>query len=217
MLNLTAFETYFAEKRPFFLEGADIFKFGIGDSRLFYTRRFGANEPIIAAAKLSGHSAGGLSFGIMGTTAGKNLNPSHNYGVIRTSKRLGQYSSAGGILTYYNSPLNNGIGRNSMTGGLDWDFRFNKNRYSFEGITAFSSRNSLAAGEDDDNGFMGGLVLRKREGVIDGHFTLLLFSDKYNPNDMGWISYEQNWYQIWSNVTYKINSGQPFGSFQEAI
>ena len=61
---------------------------------------------------------------------------------------------------------------------------------------------------------MGGLVLRKREGVIDGHFTLLLFSDKYNPNDMGWISYEQNWYQIWSNVTYKINSGQPFGSFQ---
>lgn len=214
VLNLTAFETYFAEKRPFFLEGADIFKFGIGDSRLFYTRRFGANEPIIAAAKLSGHSAGGLSFGIMGTTAGKNLNPSHNYGVIRTSKRLGQYSSAGGILTYYNSPLNNGIGRNSMTGGLDWDFRFNKNRYSFEGITAFSSRNSLAAGEDDDNGFMGGLVLRKREGVIDGHFTLLLFSDKYNPNDMGWISYEQNWYQIWSNVTYKINSGQPFGSFQ---
>lgn len=53
VLNLTAFETFFAEKRPFFMEGADIFKFGIGNSRLFYTRRFGANEPIIAAAKLS--------------------------------------------------------------------------------------------------------------------------------------------------------------------
>ena len=55
-----------------------------------------------------------------------------------------------------------------MTGGLDWDFRFNKNRYSFEGITAFSAgihwqpvKMMIMA--------MGGLVLRKREGVIDSH------------------------------------------------
>lgn len=214
VLNLTAFETFFAEKRPFFLEGADIFKFGIGNSRLFYTRRFGANEPIIAAAKLSGHSESGLSFGIIGTTAGKNFNPSHNYGVFRASKMLGQYSSAGGILTYYNSPLKDGIGRQSMTGGVDWDMRFNNNKYSFEGITAFSDRQSMVYGEDDDKGFMSGLVLRKREGIIDGHFTLLVFSDKYNPNDIGWISFEQNWYQIWSNLAYKINSGQSFGLFQ---
>jgi len=214
VLNLTAFETFFAEKRPFFLEGADIFKFGIGSSRLFYTRRFGANEPIIAAAKLSGHTEKGLSFGLMGTNAGKNFNPSHNYGVIRASKMIGQHSSAGGIITYYNSPLKDGIGRRSITGGVDWDMRFDNNRYSFEGITAFSDRHSMVSGEEDDNGFMGGLVLRKREGIIDGHFTLLMFSDKYNPNDMGWISYEQNWYQIWSNLIYKINSGQPFGTFQ---
>ncbi len=49
VLNLTAFQTLFPEKRPFFLEGADIFKFGIGYSRLYYSRRFGADEPIIAA------------------------------------------------------------------------------------------------------------------------------------------------------------------------
>ncbi len=214
VLNLTAFETYFAEKRPFFLEGADIFKFGIGDSRLFYTRRFGANEPIIAAAKLSGHSAGGLSFGMMGTTAGRDFNPSHNYGVVRASQRVGHYSSAGGILTYYNSPVNDGIGRESITGGIDWDLRFANNRYSFEGLSAFSNRRSLNNNGEDDSGFMSGLVLRKREGVLDGHFTLLMFSDKYNPNDIGWISYEQNWYQIWSNLSYKLNSGQPFGTFQ---
>jgi hypothetical protein len=71
VLNLTAFETFFAEKRPFFLEGADIFKFGIGNSRIFYSRRLGANEPIIAAAKLSGHSEKGLSFGFLGTAAEK--------------------------------------------------------------------------------------------------------------------------------------------------
>ncbi len=214
VLNLTAFETFFAEQRPFFLEGADIFQFGIGNSRLFYTRRFGANEPIIGAAKLSGRSANGLSFGVMGTTSGSNFNPSHNYGVLRMSQQVSQYSSAGGILTAYQSPAKDGIGWKSMTGGVDWDMRFNDNRYSFEGITAFSNRQSLLPGRDDEKGFMSGLVLRKREGAIDGHFTLLLFSDRYNPNDIGWISFEQNWYQIWSNVTYKIRSGQPFGAFQ---
>ncbi|HUX96563.1 MAG TPA: DUF5916 domain-containing protein [Bacteroidales bacterium] len=214
VLNLTAFETFFAEKRPFFLEGADIFKFGIGNSRLFYSRRLGSNEPIIAAGKLSGHSENGLSFGLLGTTAGKNFNPVNNYGVFRASKTLGHYSSAGGILTYYHSPAETGTGWQSITGGVDWDLRFNDNKYSFEGITAFSDRNPLVQGVDKETGAMSGLVLRKRQGIVDGHFTLLLFTDKYNPNDLGWISFEQNWYQIWSNVNYKIKGGKSFGSFQ---
>jgi hypothetical protein len=65
-----------------------------------------------------------------------------------------------------------------------------------------------------EQGFMSGLVLRKRQGLVDGHFTLLLFTDKYNPNDIGWISFEQNWYQIWSNINYKLKGGKPFGTFQ---
>jgi hypothetical protein len=214
VLNLTAFETFFAEKRPFFLEGADIFKFGIGNSRLFYSRRLGANEPIIAAVKLSGHSEKGLSFGLLGTTAGKDFKPSNNYGVLRVSQTLGNYSSIGGAFTYYYSPEESGTGWQSTTGGIDWDFRFSNNRYGFEGIAAFSDRNPLVPGRKGEEGFMGGLVLRKRQGIIDGLFTLLLFTDKYNPNDIGWISFEQNWYQIWSNLNYKLNEGKPFGPFQ---
>lgn len=214
VLNLTAFETFYSEKRPFFLEGADIFQFGIGNSRLFYTRRFGSSEPIIAATKISGRSTKGLSFGIMGTTAGKNFNPSRNYGVIRASQQLGQYSSVGGIFTAYHSPVQDGTGWKSMTAGVDYDLRFNDNKYGFEGIVAYANRQAMVAGQQDEKGFMGGMVLRKREGIIDGHFTLLVFSDRYNPNDIGWISFEQNWYQIWSNLTYNINAGQPFGAFQ---
>src|SRR5207249_5261022 len=53
VVNLSAFETFFPEKRPFFLEGANIFaNFGQGgsnnywgfnrqDPNLFYTRRIG--------------------------------------------------------------------------------------------------------------------------------------------------------------------------------
>jgi hypothetical protein len=216
VLNLTAFETFFPEKRPFFIEGADIFQFGIGMSRLFYTRRIGAREPIIGAAKVSGRSAGGLSFGLLGTTAGKDFNPSHNYGVLRASQQIGSFSSAGGILTAYRSPSSDGIGWQSMTGGVDWDLRLAGNKYSFEGIAAFSDRKSLMPDQQDESGFMSGLIFKKREGVIDGHITLLLFSDRYNPNDIGWTSFERNFYEAWSGLTYNIRAGQPFGPFQRA-
>lgn len=48
VVNLSAFETFFPEKRPFFLEGADVFSFGnlrrhndYGGMTFFYTRRVG--------------------------------------------------------------------------------------------------------------------------------------------------------------------------------
>lgn len=52
VINLSAAETFYAEKRPFFIEGADIFRFGIGgtnrdveanwsDPHFFYSRRIG--------------------------------------------------------------------------------------------------------------------------------------------------------------------------------
>jgi hypothetical protein len=48
VVNLSAFETFFPEKRPFFLEGADVFNFGnvirnndYGGQTFFYTRRVG--------------------------------------------------------------------------------------------------------------------------------------------------------------------------------
>ncbi len=48
VVNLSAFETFFPEKRPFFLEGADIFNFGsvrtnnnYNFQQFFYTRRIG--------------------------------------------------------------------------------------------------------------------------------------------------------------------------------
>ncbi|MCH8836605.1 MAG: carbohydrate binding family 9 domain-containing protein [Candidatus Marinimicrobia bacterium] len=87
-LNLTAFETFYAEKRPLFVEGGNIFAFplGFGDggqgrNALFYPRRIGRtphNSPdtdgfvdqptsttILAAAKLSGKTSSGLSIGVL--------------------------------------------------------------------------------------------------------------------------------------------------------
>jgi len=89
-VNLTAFETFFEEKRPFFIEGSSItsFNVGLGDGdvgndNLFYSRRIGrrpqgypslgegeyADIPIftriLGAAKLTGKTEKGLSVGIL--------------------------------------------------------------------------------------------------------------------------------------------------------
>src|SRR3954465_1751679 len=86
-LNLTAFETFFGERRPFFLEGAGIFSFNTncgdidsGCTGLFYSRRIGrspqlagsygdaaspTSTPIAAAAKLTGRLANGFSIGVL--------------------------------------------------------------------------------------------------------------------------------------------------------
>ena len=74
-VNLTRFSLFFPEKRPFFLEGADVFTFGTpgGGFRpppllLFYTRRIGLdggeNIPILGGAKVTG-KAGPYSIGIL--------------------------------------------------------------------------------------------------------------------------------------------------------
>ena len=93
--NLTAYETYFHERRPFFVEGANIFasSLSLGDmdrERLFYSRRIGRRPQayaldsqrfpedtddywvdgtefttILAAAKVTGKTSGGWSIGIL--------------------------------------------------------------------------------------------------------------------------------------------------------
>lgn len=91
-VNLTAYETFFEEKRPFFIEGKNITDFniglgdgGIGNDNLFYSRRIGrrpqwspyltsnqfADIPrattILTATKLTGKTQNGLSVGFIET------------------------------------------------------------------------------------------------------------------------------------------------------
>jgi Domain of unknown function (DUF5916) len=70
VLNVTNFETFFPEKRPFFTHGLDLFQPVGGEStaqlhNLFYSRRIGGGAPILGAAKLSGAAGSRLSFGLL--------------------------------------------------------------------------------------------------------------------------------------------------------
>jgi len=71
--NLSHWETYLREKRPFFLEGADMFSMPFS---LFYSRRIGAVAgngeivPVLAGAKVTG-SAEGLRIGFLNAVTGE--------------------------------------------------------------------------------------------------------------------------------------------------
>ncbi|HTL38942.1 MAG TPA: DUF5916 domain-containing protein, partial [Kofleriaceae bacterium] len=91
-VNLGANEIFFAEKRPFFLEGVDLFKLPIGSNggsldTAFYSRRIGAAPPgpnadyqyaktpdataIYGAAKLTGKTRDGWSIGVLEAVTGQ--------------------------------------------------------------------------------------------------------------------------------------------------
>jgi hypothetical protein len=95
-VNLTAFETFFQEKRPFFIEGRNILDYGItfgnnafSRDNLFYSRRIGRrphhdpdllddeyvdmpdNTTILGAFKLTGKTRSGLSIGILDSVTAK--------------------------------------------------------------------------------------------------------------------------------------------------
>lgn len=109
-VNLTAFETFFSERRPFFVEGKNIFEFqpnqtivphNMFSDNLFYSRRIGRyphNYPslgdneyakmpesttILGAMKVSGKTKKGLSLGILESLAAREDALIDNEGVRR--------------------------------------------------------------------------------------------------------------------------------------
>lgn len=125
VLNLSAFEQFFEERRPFFLEGAGIFSFaGSGGQNnsgsLFYSRRIGrapqlggtyfdadnpTNSTILGAAKLTGRTSSGLNVGFLNAVSdretgagGRTIEPRTNTLVTRLQQDLRQGSSGIGLM-----------------------------------------------------------------------------------------------------------------------
>lgn len=216
VLNLTAFETVFEERRPFFVEGSQIYAFSAGPGNLLYTRRIGAADPIVGAAKVSGRTGSGFSFGVLGATTGDDFDPSRHYGVARASQQVGTFSSVGGILTAFDAPAaGEDARRRSISSGTDWDVRLLNNRFGIEGFAAVTHRRLQVDDADAETGFAGKVWVRRRQGVLTGFVGLDVFGDQFNPNDMGLLR-ENNFVAVLNQLAYEINGGQPFGPFLRA-
>ena len=98
VVNLTAFETFFPEKRPFFVEGQELFRFGairtfnsFGSPTYFFSRRIGRQphrqiggpsavfidapqqSTILTAAKLTGKTRSGWSTGVLDAVTAREM------------------------------------------------------------------------------------------------------------------------------------------------
>ncbi len=110
-INLSRFNLFFPEKRPFFLENAGFFAFGVPQAaELFFSRRIGIAEngrevPILGGGRLSG-KAGKFQVGLLelqtrevdsvpGVEGGHI--PSLNYGVARVLRELPNRSRIGAL------------------------------------------------------------------------------------------------------------------------
>ncbi len=119
VLNLSAFEVRFDERRPFFQEGVNLFRCNGPCEGIFYTRRVGrtpqlrtdARDPrftsILGAAKVTGRFANGTQFGVVAVQSaretgvtGQTIEPATTTLVGRLVRDFrGGRSQFGGMLT----------------------------------------------------------------------------------------------------------------------
>lgn len=156
VMNLSAFETYFEEKRPFFIEGKNIFDFSFDNDLLFYSRRIGhapsyipafstvsmsENTTIGGAFKLSGKTEGGLSLGLIESVALKEMadiydnnkeikqtaEPLTNYFIGRFQQDFdGGNTTAGGIFTHTHRAIGDNYLNFLSRDALTYGFDFTK-------------------------------------------------------------------------------------------
>ena len=127
VLNLSAFEQFFEERRPFFLEGSGIFTFNTacgdidtGCTGLFYSRRIGRspqlggvygddnsalNTTILGASKLTGRVGKGMSIAFLDAvtqrevgTEDRTIEPFTNYAVGRLQQDLRDGQTGIGVM-----------------------------------------------------------------------------------------------------------------------
>ena len=214
VLNLTVFETILQERRPFFVEGFQIFdyRFGFRDG-LVYTRRIGANAPIISATKLSGRTDKGFSFGFLGALTGENFDPTRLYSVGRVIQQIGDYSKVGAVITAFDNNDAEDVIRTSYTGGVDWDLRFQQNRYRLDGHVSFSHR--ILPEEDTrlSTGIASSVGLEKMRGIWTYGMGMEMMGDEFNPRDLGLLR-RNDQFRLTGFVNNLLNKGKAFGPFQ---
>lgn len=156
VVNLTAFETFFEERRPFFIEGNNITNFsigigdgGLGNDNLFYSRRIGRrpqgeaqsfggyvkypeSTSIIGAAKLTGKTQNGLSVGFLEAV---------------TAEEKAEIDTNGTRIYQAVEPMTN-----YFVGRLQKDYRSGNTIFGgmFTGVSRFMNNIPLS-GEESDN------------------------------------------------------------------
>jgi hypothetical protein len=201
-VNLTRFSLFFPEKRPFFLEGASQYDFGVPRTSfrrpppalLFYSRRIGLFEgqpvPILAGGKVTG-KLGPYSVGILSALTeeatvlpdeddeeGETLYvPRRNYTVLRVKRDVLQQSSVGVIAV--NQDDREGYNR---AGGVDFVYRPSNNAR----IRGMWARTLDEEDGDGDAAYIGGSW---RNELFELRSSTMRIGNNFNP-EVGFVQRE---------------------------
>ncbi|MFQ6674368.1 MAG: DUF5916 domain-containing protein, partial [Fidelibacterota bacterium] len=216
VLNLTAFETFFEEKRPFFVEGGSFFKNRI---QLFHSRRIGKQPgffssdgddiverpqatSILGAAKVMGKTLSGMEFGIIESVT------SEEHGMLELSGEgtahrerilLEPYtnyfvgrvkSSAFNDLSTVGFMVTDVRRRGAVSasvGGLDWRLKFLDNQVTFSGQAA-ASRTEKGVGT-------AGRFYLAYDHPVWWNLNLVgsRYGDAFEINDLGFLDRNGTW------------------------
>ena len=233
VLNLTAFETFYDEKRPFFSEGAEFF-----DQRLslFHSRRIGRapsyNLPeegelkdapdyttILGATKVMGNTASGINYGLIGAVTAEesatlvidSADVQSDEGIViepRTNYTIGRIEV----------PLINDVSRvglmvtdvsrknnsGATVAGIDWNFGLYDNRLFTNGQIVRSDAENIT-----------GNAIRFNLGYVDpswwsARFWYGYFDDKFDVNDLGYLQRNNT---NWAGGRVEFRKQEPWGNF----
>ncbi|NVO18917.1 MAG: carbohydrate binding family 9 domain-containing protein [Bacteroidetes bacterium] len=231
--NLTAFETVYAEQRPFFKEAVDLFQKG----DLFYSRRIGKTpekfqeiglqkdviknpiqQNLVNATKISGRNKSGLAIGLLNAltantwatiedSTGNKTNvltdPASNYNLLVFDQALKHNSEI--YLSNSNLMRSEGYSDANVTAaGITLNNR--KNTYAISlnsGLSQNFRNEGLQASKRPEIGIKYFAGIAKTTGNFQ--FTLIKggMNSKYDANGMG-ITLYNNYNQNYASFTYNI-------------
>ena len=186
-INLTRFSIKYPEKREFFLEGGDTFKFGLLDADVFYSRIIGITPdrkqvPILGGARLT-RKAGKYRIGFLNMqTEHQNGFPSTDYSVASIRRDILEKSYIGFIATN----LYNNSGHDNQAFGTEFQY----NTSSFRGNNNLTIGGSIAGtltdGKGKDN-IAGSFSINYPNDQAEHEFSYTVIPEGFNP-EIGYVS-----------------------------
>lgn len=211
LLNLSPFETYYDEKRPFFIEGSRFFAHP--DFEVFYSRRVGTGDPnarIRFAGKLTGKTVQGVSIAALyAATDITGEGQAHNF--LKSGEQLTHYfvgrlgkEFAGGlhrvnvmqtvvVRAADRDTYGDFASRDALTTAVDFDLNFHDRDYNVSGSAVGSAIDPASLSSDPSvphdpiYGTAGSLALRKLGGTTRGGVNSSWKTDRVDLNDAGYM------------------------------
>lgn len=234
--NLSPFEIYYDEKRPFFTEGTELFEKG----NIFYSRRIGdtpdyynsvedslkdgeyitdnpTKTKLINATKISGRTNKGLGIGLFNAmTSATYANISDSLGNERKVLTqpftnynmlvLDQNLKNNSYLSFYNTNVYKG--RDYITANVSGtEFRFFNKAGTYSLFGLLNVSQQYSLDTCPDLGFKYNVGLSKVSGNFRFSLSRMVESDKYDPNEIGFLKANN---EVENQLTLRYNKYDPF-------